>query len=84
MMSTVFDIKHAAHELIDSLPDEQVSWDNIVHLFQEKLEADDPLWAETEKGLADLDAGRVVDGDNVLRWIKSWGADNELAPPGAK
>jgi predicted transcriptional regulator len=37
--------------------------------------------AQTREALADLDGGRLVDGDQVLAWIDSWGADNELEPP---
>lgn len=36
---------------------------------------------ETREALADLDAGQVVDGDEVLAWIDSWGSDTELEPP---
>ena len=28
--------------------------------------------ADAEEGLADIAAGRVIDGDEVLRWIESW------------
>jgi predicted transcriptional regulator len=37
--------------------------------------------AETQEALAELDAGQVVDGDEVLAWIDSWGSDNEREPP---
>jgi len=37
--------------------------------------------AADAKGLADLDAGRVVTGDAVKRWLKSWGTANLLATP---
>jgi predicted transcriptional regulator len=36
---------------------------------------------ETREALAELDAGQVVDGDEVLAWIDSWGSDKELEPP---
>jgi predicted transcriptional regulator len=36
---------------------------------------------ETREALAELDAGQVVDGDEVLAWIDSWGAENEREPP---
>ncbi|TVQ85799.1 MAG: ribbon-helix-helix protein, CopG family [Chromatiaceae bacterium] len=36
---------------------------------------------ETREALAELDAGQVVDGDEVLAWIGSWGSDKELEPP---
>jgi predicted transcriptional regulator len=36
---------------------------------------------ETREALAELDAGQVVDGDEVLAWIDSWGSEKELEPP---
>ena len=36
---------------------------------------------ETQEALADLDAGRVIDGDAVLEWIDSWGTPEEREPP---
>lgn len=34
-----------------------------------------------ERGLADMNAGRVIGNDEMTRWIDSWGTDNELPPP---
>lgn len=36
---------------------------------------------ETREALAELDAGQVVDGEDVLAWIDSWGSKNEREPP---
>lgn len=36
---------------------------------------------ETREALAELDAGQVVDGDEVLARIDSWGSEKELEPP---
>ena len=36
---------------------------------------------ETREALAELDAGQLVDGDEVLAWIDSWGSENEREPP---
>lgn len=35
---------------------------------------------ETREALAELDAGNLVDGDEVLAWIDTWGSDDELQP----
>ncbi|MEY6431231.1 CopG family ribbon-helix-helix protein [Thioalkalicoccus limnaeus] len=35
---------------------------------------------ETREALSELDAGQVVDGDEVLAWIDSWGSKNEREP----
>jgi len=39
------------------------------------------LRRETLEGLADVEAGRLFDGDEVLAWIESWGKDEELSKP---
>ncbi len=36
---------------------------------------------ETREALAELEAGQVVDGDEVLAWIDSWGSESEREPP---
>jgi predicted transcriptional regulator len=36
---------------------------------------------ETKEALAELDAGELVDGDQVLAWLDSWGTDHEREPP---
>lgn len=30
---------------------------------------------------ADIAAGRVISNEAVMRWIRSWGTENELPPP---
>ncbi|TVZ38018.1 hypothetical protein P886_2369 [Alteromonadaceae bacterium 2753L.S.0a.02] len=67
-------VKEAAHQLIDQLP-EDVNWDKVLYTFQVRR--------DIEAGMADIEAGRVIDGDKVLEWIESWGTDNELEPPSA-
>ncbi len=32
-------------------------------------------------GIADADAGRVVDHEPVAAWLESWGTENELSAP---
>lgn len=34
-----------------------------------------------ERGLADMKAGRVIGNDEMMRWLDSWGSDQELPPP---
>jgi predicted transcriptional regulator len=38
-------------------------------------------WQETLQALESVRQGKVVDGDTVHEWMKSWGTDNELDPP---
>lgn len=45
-------------------------------------EIEDPELREAiERGLADIEAGRVVSHEEVVRWLQSWGTDHELPPP---
>lgn len=37
----------------------------------------------TRTALDQLDAGQVIDGDEVLKWISSWGNENEKPIPGS-
>ena len=36
----------------------------------------------THKALAHSEYGQVIDGDEVMDWIASWGSDSEKRPPG--
>jgi predicted transcriptional regulator len=65
-------LKQQAHELIDKLPAVD-RWEDLVHTFAER--------AAVERGLEDAKLGRVVAGDDVMRWLESWGSENELPPP---
>lgn len=65
-------VKDAAHQLIDQLPDD-ADWGKVLYAFQ--------IRRDIEEGMSDIEAGRVVDGDEVLAWIESWGTDNESKPP---
>lgn len=40
--------------------------------------------SEIEAGIEDADAGRIVPHEEVKRWLNSWDADNEQAPPACK
>jgi len=37
--------------------------------------------AAVREGIADADAGRLISGEAVLAWLRSWGTENELPPP---
>lgn len=36
---------------------------------------------ETLEALEDIETDRVVDGDEILTWLASWGTEDELEPP---
>ena len=58
-------------------PRDELGEEPGVFLFDEAAELD----ARDQKAMADIDAGRFVTHEAVVRWLKSWGTDNELPPP---
>jgi len=36
---------------------------------------------ETEEAIADIEAGRVVSGEEVMEWLESWGTKKERKAP---
>ena len=57
-MQPAQDAKKSAHWLIDQLPDD-VSWDEIAYRVEVR--------ASIERGLADIEAGRVKTHEEVLK-----------------
>lgn len=49
--------------------------------FVEKEERAAERLERTKMALDQVDTGQVVDGDEVMQWIASWGSDNEKRPP---
>ena len=54
---------------------------DAVREYLEREERQQRRDEETREALAELDAAQVVDGDEVLAWIDSWGSENEREPP---
>jgi predicted transcriptional regulator len=54
---------------------------DAVREYLEREELQQRRDQETREALAELEAGSLVDGDDVLAWLDSWGSDNELEPP---
>ena len=55
--------KQVARDLLDSLPDDCSLEDISYHLY---------VWAKVEEGLRDLDEGRVVPHEQVMREAAEW------------
>ncbi len=51
--------------------------------YFERENQDQRMNRETLEGLTDVEAGRVIDGDQVVAWIESWGSDKKVPPPRA-
>ena len=43
---------------------------------------EDDRWADTVKALESVKSGKIVAEEDVSSWLKSWGSENEKAPPG--
>ncbi len=41
---------------------------------QQKLE-------QTEDAIADIEASRIVSGEDVMKWLETWGTQNEAQAP---
>jgi predicted transcriptional regulator len=40
--------------------------------------------AAIEEAEREIERGEMVDGDEVIKWLESWGTPNELPPPSAR
>jgi predicted transcriptional regulator len=49
--------------------------------YFERQTQEQQLYRQTLEGLADVEAGRVIDGEQVMAWIESWGSDKPVPPP---
>lgn len=49
--------------------------------FVQKQEAEQQRWQETLQALDAVSQGRVIAGEDVHSWLKSWGSDHELPAP---
>ena len=54
---------------------------DAVKEYLAKEERKGKMLEETREALADIQAGRIVAGDEVMGWLDSWGTDDEKAPP---
>ena len=59
------------------------SWliNEAVKDYLDRLGQDERRWEDTLESLASVKAGRIVDGDEMMEWIASWGRKAENKPP---
>lgn len=59
------------------------SWliNEAVKDYLDRLGQDERRWQETVEALASVKAGRVVDGEEIMNWLASWGKKAETKPP---
>ncbi|MDO9078357.1 MAG: CopG family transcriptional regulator [Brevundimonas sp.] len=58
-------------------PRNELDEEPAAFVFEEAVELD----ARELKAMADIDAGRFITHEAVVRWLKSWGTADELPPP---
>lgn len=59
------------------------SWiiNDALRLYIAREERKQQMLRETEEALADLEAGRVVSGVEVMQWLETWGTEGETEAP---
>ena len=60
-----------------SAPGHEFDEEPAVFILEEAVELD----ARERNAMADIDAGRFVTHEAVVRWLNSWGTEDELPPP---
>ena len=65
--------------------DRSKSWiiKDAINQYVERIDRKEKMLAETREALSEIESGDVVDGDEVIAWIESWGSDNEKSAPKA-
>lgn len=53
----------------------------IEHALSEFVALEEEKHRMTLEGITDADAGRLVEHDDVVAWLNSWGTDHERHPP---
>ena len=54
-----------------------------VQEFLARQSTEEQRWSETLDAIDSVKAGQLINEKEVNNWLKSWGTDNELEPPGA-
>lgn len=53
----------------------------VEHALSEFVALEEKRHRMTLDGLADADAGKLVEHDDVVAWLDTWGTDHEQPPP---
>jgi predicted transcriptional regulator len=59
------------------------SWiiNEALRLYIEREQRKQDMLKETEEALADLEANRLLSGEEVMQWLETWGKENEIEAP---
>ncbi|MGF1480286.1 MAG: CopG family ribbon-helix-helix protein [Cyanophyceae cyanobacterium] len=86
MTTTSFRLDDDLESKLDTIAQElrrSKSWiiNDALRLYIAREEKKQQMLRETEEALADLEAGRVVSGPAVMKWLETWGTEDEEAAP---
>lgn len=71
-------LKNLAHKLDRS---KNYIINQAIKEYVQRQSMEDSRWEDTLEALNSVKAGNVIDGEDVTKWLESWGADQELSPP---
>lgn len=54
---------------------------DAVSQYVDRLDRKEKMLVETRQALSEIESGDVIDGDEVMAWIESWGSDDEKSAP---
>ena len=60
-----------------SKPPSEFQEEPAVFVLEEAVD----LTAAERQAMADIEAGRFISHEAVMRWVASWGTEDELPPP---
>ena len=49
--------------------------------FLAKKSLEEQRWVETLEAIDSVKSGKLIEEEEVIDWLESWGSENELEPP---
>ena len=74
------EIKQIPEEYMPALIDIVHAFRTGVTLKSHSDQVKENMLQGTKEALLDLEAGRLIEGDDVMEWLDTWGAPTELTP----
>jgi len=86
MSITTVRLQPETEKLLDQMvqkKDRSKNWliNQAVAEYASRLEEEEQRWSETMAAMESAAKGQVVAGDDVHRWLRSWGGEDEESSP---
>lgn len=86
MSTTSFRLDNDLQDKLDMIADKlkQTKGWIINEALRQYIEQQDrklTIIEETEQAIADLEANRIISGEEVMQWLETWGNVSEKEPP---